>query len=69
VRQALAAMVMSDAWDDMSTDREGVNAVKETVLVSEFWSQVRYVLQFSQPIYHMIKFADSDHLIIGKVHE
>jgi hypothetical protein len=59
VRQALGAMVMSDDWDDLSTDRDGANAVKETVLDSHFWSQVRYVLQFSKPIYNMIWFADS----------
>jgi hypothetical protein len=62
-------MVMSDAWDELSNDREGANAVKETVLDSQFWSQVRYVLQFTKPIYHMIKFADSDWLIIGEVYE
>jgi hypothetical protein len=69
VRQALGAMVMSDAWDELSNDREGANAVKETVLDSQFWSQVRYVLQFTKPIYHMIKFADSDRPIIGEVYE
>ena len=69
VRQALGAMVMSDAWDEMNIDREGANAVKETVLDSQFWSQVRYVLQFTKPIYNMIKFADSDRPIIGEVYE
>jgi hypothetical protein len=69
VRQALGAMVMSDAWDEMSIDREGVNAVKETVLDSQFWSQVQYVLQFTEPIYNMIKLADSNRQIIGEVYE
>jgi hypothetical protein len=32
-------------------------------------SQVRYVLQFTKPIYHMIKFADSNRPIIWKVYE
>jgi hypothetical protein len=66
VRQALGAMVMSDAWDEMSIDREGANAVKETVLDNQFWSRGRYVLQFTKPIYNMIKFADSDRPIIGE---
>jgi hypothetical protein len=69
VRQALGAMVMSDEWDELSNDREGATTVKETVLDSQFWSQVRFVLQFTKPIYHMIKFADSDRPIIGKVYE
>jgi hypothetical protein len=33
-------MVMSDAWDELSIDRDGANAVKEVVLDSHFWSQV-----------------------------
>jgi hypothetical protein len=60
VRQALGAMVMSDAWDELSTDRDGANAMKETVLDSYFWSQVQFVLQFTKPIYHMIRFANSN---------
>jgi hypothetical protein len=69
VRRALGAIVMSVAWDELSSDREGVNAVKETILNSQFWSQVRYVLQFTKPIYHMIKFVDSDRPIIVEVYE
>jgi hypothetical protein len=34
VRQSLGDMVMNDAWDELSSDREGVDAVKETVLHS-----------------------------------
>jgi hypothetical protein len=67
VRQALAGMVMSDEWDDLSSDKEGALAVKNTVLDSQFWTQVRYVLQFTKPI--LIKFLDSDRPIIGEVYE
>jgi hypothetical protein len=38
VRQALAGMVTSDEWDDLSNDKEGALAVKSTVLDSQFWS-------------------------------
>jgi hypothetical protein len=69
VRQALAGMVMSDEWDDLSSDKEGALSVKNTVLDSQFWTQVRYVLQFTKPIYNMIKFSDSDRPIIGEVYE
>ena len=60
---------MSDEWDDLSIDREGALAVKNTMLDSQFWSQVQYVLQFTKPIYKMIKFSDSDRPIIGEVYE
>jgi hypothetical protein len=69
VRQALSAMVTCDSWDEMSTDRDGANVVKDIVLDNYFWSQVKYVLQFTKPIYYMIKFADSDRPIIGEVYE
>ena len=69
VRQALGAMVMSDEWDEISTDRDGMDAAKDTVLDSHFWAQVKFVLQFTKPIYNMIRFADSDRPIIGEVYE
>jgi hypothetical protein len=70
VRQALVAIVMSDAWDELSTDRDGVDAVKEDIVLHRhFWSQVWYVLQFTDPIYCMIKFADSDRPITHEVYE
>ena len=69
VRQALGAMVMSDEWDEISTDRDGMDAAKDTVLDSHFWAQVKFVLQFTKPIYNMIRFADSDRPVIGEVYE
>jgi hypothetical protein len=47
VRQALGAMVMSDEWDDISTNRDGMDSTKHTVLDSHFWTQVKYV--YSSP--------------------
>ena len=69
VRQALGAMMMSDEWDALSIDRDGMDATKDTVLDSYFWSQVKYVLQFTKPIYNMIQFSDSDRLVIREVYE
>jgi hypothetical protein len=69
VRQALAGVVMSDEWDDLSNDKEGALAVKNTMHDSQFWTQVRYVLQFTNPIYNMIKFSNSDRPIIGEMYE
>jgi hypothetical protein len=53
----------------LSSDKEGAIAVKNTVLENQFWSEVRYVLQFTKPIYNMIKFSDSYRPIIGEVYE
>jgi hypothetical protein len=68
VRQASGAMVMSDVWDELNTDRDGANVVKETVPDNYFCSQVLCVLQFTKPIYHMIRIADLDQPIIGEVY-
>jgi hypothetical protein len=62
-------MVMNDAWDKLSINKDGANAVKEIVLHNRFWSQVRYELPFNKPIYHMIKFANSNRPIIREVYE
>ena len=69
VRQALTNLVCAETWDEINTDTDGANVVKDTVLDSYFWSQVKYVLQFTKPIYYMIKFADSDRPVIGEVYE
>ena len=38
VRHALGEMVLSDEWDDLRTDRDNANAMKDTVLDNYFWS-------------------------------
>jgi hypothetical protein len=43
--------------------------VEDTVLNGQFWQQVWYILQFTKPIYIMIRFADTDRPVIGEVYE
>jgi hypothetical protein len=43
--------------------------VEDTVLDGQFLQQVRYILQFTKPIYNMIRFADTDQPVIGEVYE
>ena len=43
--------------------------MEDIVLDGQFWVSVRYVLQFTKPIYNMIRFADTDQPIIGEVYE
>ena len=52
-----------------ASDRHDFQEVENTVLDGHFWSQGRYVLQFTKPIYNMIWFADTDKLMIGEVYE
>ena len=75
VREALASMVSSESWQVLkdratsTSDRHDFQEVEDTVLDSEFWKNVKYVLQFTKPIYYMIRFADSDKPVIGEVYE
>ena len=50
-------------------DRNNFQEVEDTVLDGHFWTQVKYVLQFTKPVYNMIRFADTDHPVIGEVYE
>jgi hypothetical protein len=52
-----------------ASDRHDFQEVENTVLDGHFWSQVRYVLLFTKPIYNMIWFADTDKPAIGEVYK
>ena len=68
-------MVSSRHWqvlkDKAATivDRQGFEHVEETALDPLFWARVREILSFTKPIYHMIRFADTDKPVIGEVYE
>ena len=75
VREALASMVSSESWQVLkdratsTSDRRDFQDVEDTVLDGQFWASVKFVLQFTKPIYHMIRFADTDKPVIGEVYE
>ena len=75
VREALASMVSSDSWQDLkdratsASNRHKFQEVEDIVLDGQFWAQVRYVQQFSKPIYNMIWFVDIDQPMIMLVFE
>ena len=68
-------MASSDSWQDLKdratsvSERSDFQEVEDTVLDGHFWQQVRYILQFTKPIYIMIWFADTDRPVIGEVYE
>ena len=75
VREGLASMVLSESWKVLkhtatsTSDKRDFQDVEDTVLDGQFWASVKFVLQFTKPIYHMIRFADTDKPIIGEVYE
>ena len=68
-------MVSSESWQllkDSATstsDRLDLQDVEDTVLDGQFWASIKYVLQFTKPIYYMIRFADTYKPMIGEVYE
>jgi hypothetical protein len=75
VREALNSMVSRDSWQGLkdrvafASDRYEFQVVKDTTLDSQIWQQVRYVRQFTKPIYVMIQFVDIDQSVTGEVYE
>ena len=71
-REALASMVSSESWKVLkdratsTSDRLDFQNVEDTIFDGQFWASVKFVLQFTKPIYHMIWFADTDKLVIGE---
>jgi len=58
-------------WDRATSvsERSDFQEVEDTVLDGHFWQQVWYILQFTKPIYIMIRFADTNLPVIGEVYE
>ena len=75
VREALARMVSSESWQVLkdratsTSDRLDFQEVEDTVLDGQFCASIKYVLQFTNPIYCMIRFANTDKPVIGEVYE
>ena len=75
VREALASMVSSDSWQVLkdkatsASERHEFQEVEDIVPDGQFWVSVKYVLQFTKPIYNMIQFQDIDQPVIGKVYD
>ena len=43
--------------------------MEETALDPLFWARVREILNFTKPIYHMIRFSNTDKPVIGEVYQ
>ncbi|KAH9298202.1 hypothetical protein KI387_029884, partial [Taxus chinensis] len=70
VKGALCSTVVSDAWAAwrQSTSETAVE-VRKMVLDNLFWVDVKFVVDFIQPICEVIRFVDSDKPCLGEVYE
>ncbi|KAK8983264.1 hypothetical protein V6N11_073360 [Hibiscus sabdariffa] len=56
IKRALQAMVISDEWASYREDDMGkANFVKEKLVSDDWWDKVAYIIDFTMPIYDMLR--------------
>ena len=70
VKRALESMLMSDEWASYrEDDQDKARFVRDKVLNEYWWDQVNYILNFTAPIYDMIRACDTDRPCLHLVYE
>ncbi|XP_018509953.2 uncharacterized protein LOC108869695 [Brassica rapa] len=70
VKRGLEAMVISEEWSTYREDDVGkATFVKGKILSDDWWEQVSYIIDFTRPIYEMIRFCDTDKPCLHLVYE
>lgn len=70
VKESLVLMVVSEKWNTYRDDHVSqAQFVKEKVLNDVWWDKVNYILEFTDPIYSMIRAADTDKPCLHLIYE
>ncbi|XP_024016255.1 uncharacterized protein LOC112089734 [Eutrema salsugineum] len=70
IKMGLQAMVISQKWSSYrEDDTEKAVLVKEKIVNDNWWEKVSYILDFTRPIYDMIRFCDTDKPCLHLVYE
>ncbi|KAE8685662.1 putative zinc transporter protein [Hibiscus syriacus] len=70
IKQGLQAMVISDEWNSYrEDDMVKANFVKEKLVSDDWWDKVAYILDFTKPIYDMLRVCDTDKPCLHLVYE
>jgi hypothetical protein len=70
IRKHLQSMVISKQWMSYREDDVGkAQTVRDYILNDVWWDNVDYIVQFTEPIYEMIRVADIDSPILHRVCE
>uniref|UniRef100_A0A2N9F218 hAT-like transposase RNase-H fold domain-containing protein n=1 Tax=Fagus sylvatica TaxID=28930 RepID=A0A2N9F218_FAGSY len=63
-------MVISEQWMSYREDDVGkAQTVRDYILNDVWWDNVDYIVRFTEPIYEMIRVADTDSPILHRVYE
>ena len=71
VKRALEQMVISEKWESYRDGPECGTAefVREKVLSAVWWCKVKYIVDFTEPIYEMLRVADTDTPCLHLIYE
>jgi hypothetical protein len=70
VKNALINMVTDENWTFYRVDDDmKAQEIKKFILDDEFWDRVVYFLQFTQPIWEMLREVDKDEPMLHRVYE
>jgi hypothetical protein len=60
IKDALTSLVVCPRWSDYRDKEVKAQFVKDKILSDLWWDKVNYILDFSEPIYAMIRATDTD---------
>ena len=70
MKGALATTVISDMWDQWGfSSLDVVVEVKRLILDDQFWGDVKFVMEFVEPICDMLHYVDIDGPCLGEIYE
>ncbi|XP_050261226.1 uncharacterized protein LOC126703578 [Quercus robur] len=70
IKRCLQAMAISDQWASYREDDVGkAQKVKDMILSDLWWDNIDYILEFTAPIYDMLRIADTDKPCLHLVYE
>ncbi|KAK7273846.1 hypothetical protein RIF29_14910 [Crotalaria pallida] len=70
IKTAMQEMVISNEWSSYNlTDKETAKSVKTLILDDVWWDKVDYIIDFTGPIYDMIRACDKDTPTLHLVYE
>uniref|UniRef100_A0A151UG35 BED-type domain-containing protein n=1 Tax=Cajanus cajan TaxID=3821 RepID=A0A151UG35_CAJCA len=70
LKGALQSMVISEEWNSYREDDVGkAQAAKEFILNDVWWDKITYILNFTEPIYSMLRACDTDSPTLHLVYE
>jgi len=70
IKDALSVMVVSEKWTAYREDNPGpAQFVKDKIVNDVWWDKVRYFLSFTDPIYSMVRAADTNKPCLHLIYE